>query len=377
MKNKKIWARIGAILACVLLVGVLAVPCFADEVQIVADEVQVPAPPPNGYTPPYGSAVDEFTASLDPRANNRSYTSLIDYYRGYGDSRFFDIKTLVVGLMDVMNNADYTVTLPNFVTNSSSDSTVNFSVDLYCDYANFSLYTTDLTPNPVLSDYYNSGRFNFLFYFSGDSVMLDLYYYTHNPLPEFGFRFNGTSSDQIILSLTSFFYTTQSYTPADIYRFELAVAVSNDDNGLAIPFLSELFYSVAPYYYSQKVYSPYDFYQGFKKSYNLGYADAERYAYQYGFTDGYDEGYNMGYEEGIRIGGSYELGYNDAVKDIDSGEFGQNLLGEAFSAPINALSRFTLVRLPNGLAITAANLISAVIALTLVMAFFRIYGGLR
>lgn len=92
---------------------------------------------------------------------------------------------------------------------------------------------------------------------------------------------------------------------------------------------------------------------------------------------GYDEGYNVGYTEGAGATESeaYDAGYNYAMQSISSGQFGQNLLGETLSAPIKALNQFTLVTTPSGFNITLGLVVGCAIALTLFIAFLKLFAG--
>lgn len=385
MKNKKIWARIGAILACVLLVGALAVPCFADETAV---EVIVPAPPPDGYTPPYGSAIDSFTSTLDPRANNDAYSSLLDYYYGFGDSRFFDVKTFVSGTMDFLNDGNYSIVIPNtYNIYPDTSVTVQYFGKMNLDCYSLSIHKTDsLLPGQHMR--YSGGYFEYVLYFDEDSCMLGLSYYLSDyRIPEISFRYEGTYGDTLNLTLNSFSIDGDKYPLSDIYQLDVAFAVSAYDDSMLLPEVAATYYSVATYLFSQKVYSPYEFYQGFKASYNLGYADAERYAYQYGYEEGHTDGYTEGFEAGVSQGETnnknYEDGYSDgrtdALGEVSSGDFGRNFLGGIFTAPIDALREFTIVEwtTENGVevTITLMTFFSAVIGVMIFVWFLKMFAG--
>lgn len=102
---------------------------------------------------------------------------------------------------------------------------------------------------------------------------------------------------------------------------------------------------------------------------------------QNGFTDGkntgYKNGYNAGYTDGFNAGQSkdYQQGYNDAVKDIDSGEFGANFLGNTFNASIEGISQLRIVRLPSGEWITLGSVFLGIIGILLVIIFLKVFAG--
>lgn len=94
---------------------------------------------------------------------------------------------------------------------------------------------------------------------------------------------------------------------------------------------------------------------------------------------GNEAGYNVGYRAGLQVAldnnEAYQQGYNDASQDIDSGEWGVNLLGETLSAPIRALNQFILVTTPSGFNITLGLVVGCCIALVLFIAFLKMFAG--
>lgn len=101
--------------------------------------------------------------------------------------------------------------------------------------------------------------------------------------------------------------------------------------------------------------------------------------YQQGYDDGYGFGYRVGYGEGQASTDTYKQGYNDAVSDIDSGEFGENFIGSVIRAPFDALENFKLVswHLNNGgtVTITLATIVSAGIGISLLIWFLKMFAG--
>lgn len=99
--------------------------------------------------------------------------------------------------------------------------------------------------------------------------------------------------------------------------------------------------------------------------------------YQSGESDGYFRGKQDGYNEGILVDNeqAYNEGYYNGQQDIDSGTWGENLLGHTLSAPIRALNQFTLVTTPSGFNITLGLVVGCAIALTLFIAFLKLFAG--
>lgn len=107
----------------------------------------------------------------------------------------------------------------------------------------------------------------------------------------------------------------------------------------------------------------------FRYGYNKGVADGEAYGYEQGRIEGYHQGILVDNEQ------AYNEGYFNGQKDIDSGEWGVNLLGHTLSAPIRALNQFTLVTTPSGFNITLGLVVGCAIALTLFIAFLKLFAG--
>ena len=126
-------------------------------------------------------------------------------------------------------------------------------------------------------------------------------------------------------------------------------------------------------------------YQGFQDGEEQGYVNGFGDGIEEGLQHGYANGYNVGYQEGYVAGGNgnseeaYQDGYDAAVEDIDSGDFGRNLLGGMFSAPMDALNSFTLVswELSNGgtVSITLGAIISAILGVVFLMWFLKLFAG--
>lgn len=97
----------------------------------------------------------------------------------------------------------------------------------------------------------------------------------------------------------------------------------------------------------------------------------------------YDGAYDDGFNEGVYVGENssslYQEGYNDALKEIDSGQFGKNFLGSVISSPFEVLRNFVLVEwtTANGRSITfnLMTLFSASVGLGLFVWFLKTFAG--
>lgn len=102
--------------------------------------------------------------------------------------------------------------------------------------------------------------------------------------------------------------------------------------------------------------------------------------------DGYNQGYSVGFEQGYTNGtGSqvvqnardegYRDGYAAGRESTDSGNLGENLLGDTLSAPMDALNDFTLYESSSGFNVTLGLVVGGAICLTLLIAFLKIFAG--
>lgn len=370
MNRKIIFARIGSVLACVLLVGALAVPCFADETSVTAD-----------VTVPYGSALEWFNELLDDRANNTAYQRLQSYYNGFGDGHFFQCGTLVSGFTDIRNNAYYSVTVPlGISTSNNNQSSATLTSQIEFEAFAFSIFTT-LGPSPTYTDFFLDGYITVTLYYENNNSMVDLSFYADNEqVPRLTARYNGSSSsDGLVYQLTNFSANGVAYTPAQLAKVETSFTLLNGATPYLLSLLTALLYNRDIANYNDVVYSPSNFYYGINSAYGLGYADGERYGYANGYEDGKVDGYELGLADGLKQvvenEEAYDRGFTDALNQVSAGDFGANLLGATFNAPIRGLNQFVLVTTPNGVEITLGNVISAAIALVLVLAFLKVYAG--
>lgn len=362
--NKKLLARIGAILACTLLVGALTVPCFAANV----------------------SAYDSFPTMLDPRASNAAFFDLISYYESFNDDGFFDFKSVVTGEMDINNSPkDF-----SFIGTSWSSDNGTFFTYLNMNYFVVYGYATGddyVAGAPTYIAGQDEGRLEITLtkgnHYSIGTMSLN-FYYPQSYTSVFSILYDLTFESNNITGVLKRIYFGNSFvTPEELYDVCVAFTPLNWSDNIPLGFfVNSVFNSdVSIQMYSKLVYSPYDYYQGYRSSYVIGekdgYALGYEQGYSFGETNGYaagqKEGFTSGYEQGVASSDGYQQGYNKAVSEIKSGEFGENLLGNMFSAPIKAVQGITLVHLPDGNTITLGNVFSALIALLLVLAFVKIY----
>lgn len=164
-------------------------------------------------------------------------------------------------------------------------------------------------------------------------------------------------------------------------------------------------YGSAPlYYYSQCGYSDFSVavdYRSFANSYSRGYMAAGDIAFdagyelgkEHGIEEGYDYGYNrgetdgfaagqkVGYEAGLKAENNeaFQNGYNKAVSEIDSGEFGRNFLANVFNAPMHAMNEFVIAswQTPGGdtMHITLGLVLGSVIGLMIFVWFLKMFAG--
>lgn len=381
MKNKKLWARIGAMLACVLLVGALAIPCFAD----TTTESVTPR-----VTVPYGAALDWFNAMIDSRSNNYAYNLLVGLYNGYGDSRFFEVPYLVSGITDIRNTPTYNAYLP-----------IQLSLIPDGDYASSQIHgvvSVDAFSCAVYTDYgmplyygvYEKGKIDVgIYYETPTNARAVLSFYPENSNTyTVSYTYNGTYNlNGLSLTLDSILTPQGSFTTANLTKTDIAFTVTEGTTPVLLSVLCELLYVRDICTFDDVVYSPRDFYYGVESSYQLGYDDGNRYGYQLGYddgyakgeTDGYNRGYDVGFGDGQQSEGLYQDGYNDALNEVDSGDFGRNFLSGVFTAPLNALNNFKIIQweTQNGdiYSVSLMTILSAIIGLSLFIWFLKMFAG--
>lgn len=328
-----------------------------------------------------------FNDTLDPRALNYALVQLQDYYTAFGDSRFFDIKTLVSGEMDItyrVRDFTYLDTLW-----SSNDGTLRTTMPIdyivACAYLTDEEYIIDYPAHNIIidggfiqltmdkTDGYEYGSLNIAFYQGSNSM------------PCLNVLYNLTYSSVNITGVMHRIYIDgQQYSPDAFYDVAISYSISNTNEYYTLPFFVNSIFSstYSAWVYPNFVYSPKDFYQGYSKSYDIGYTDASRYAYDEGYdagkidgiSHGYDIGKADGYQEGLQDNSAYNLGYLAAERAIDSGEWGANFIGNIFGNITSALNNFKLYE-HNGLAITLGAVLAAGIGISLFIWILKCIAG--
>lgn len=374
MNKKKIFARIGSVLACVLLVGALAVPCFADDITATVD-----------VTVPYGSALEWFNDLLDDRANNTAYQRLQTYYNGFGDGSFFQCATLVSGFTDIRNNAYYSVTVPlGISTSNNNQSSATLTSQIELEAFAFSIFTT-LGTSSTYTDFFANGYITVTLYYENNNSMVDLAFYaTNEQVPRLSARYNGSSGAAgLEYQLTNFSANGVTYTASQLAKVETSFTLLNSTTPYMLSLLTALLYNRDIATYNDVVYSPANFYYGINSAYGLGYADGERYGYANGFEDGKVEGYELGLEHGrqqaVESQEAYDKGFADALNQVSAGEFGRNFLAGVFTAPLDALQEFNLVEWETQdgrtISINLITILSGVVGLSLFIWFLKMFAG--
>jgi hypothetical protein len=385
MKRKKIMARIGAILACLLTLSLLVVPCFAD----TTTDSATPR-----VTVPYGSALDWFNSMIDSRANNYAYGLLLGLYNGYGDSRFFDVPYLVSGITDLRKSTSYGSYLPLqlSVIPDGDYASSQFHGIISVDAFSYAVYTD--YGMPLYYETYEFGKIDIGVYFETptNARAVVSFYPSDSNTYTVSYIYNGTyNQNGVSLTLDSILTSNGSYITSQLTKIDVAFTVSSGTTPNLLSVLCELLYIRDVCTYDDVVYSPRDFYYGIQASYSVGYDDGNRYGYQIGYDEGYtkgdidgyhrgfDEGYDVGYSENPNYSDAYDDGYSDALHEIESGDFGRNFLSGVFTAPLKAMESFTLVswQTQSGtiISINLMTILSAIVGLTLFIWFLKMFAG--
>lgn len=348
MKNKKLYARIGAIIACVLLVGALAVPCFADDTKHSDDATYLAW---QSWFTDYQSRdwIDNPAMRYFDESRNYLYSDYDILASGILEKGRYNIY----GLYDlVQSSSDDIVLLSRFTADFSIAVAFAPSTNLESmyDYYEGALIEVEYHRQ---SGVFDEGQINIRFF---DSDGQDT---------GFSLRYNVNVEAGLLSGVFSYvFLDPYGWIPVSSIATASAVfGIRNVD--LYYPYCFTNFVSVLfnDYNYSGTVTYPKISYLSYEVVENLDIDSI------------YESGYDKGYKDGLSSSDQYQLGYNEAVRQIDSGEFGENFLGNLFSAPLKALNKFVIVSTPNGVDITIGGLLSAIIALTLLIAFLKMYKG--
>ena len=98
-------------------------------------------------------------------------------------------------------------------------------------------------------------------------------------------------------------------------------------------------------------------------------------AYQSGYLAGLDVGLNSTDKRDQYFQEGYDAGFVDGVHSTSSATLGQSLIGDTLSAPIKALNQFILFTSPSGINVSLGMIFGSMIALTLFLAFLKMFAG--
>lgn len=357
-KHKKLLARIGSILACLLLVGALALPAFA------IGEGLTPFQVVTQYATDYGLNNRAFTNAL-AAAQNR-FTDPEGWLRG--------LTAVYTGELQNAGDTDYII-IPNTLVAPSGATEAVMPGQTFTSLGAFALSvsqgsqevyatfrSTVIVSVVLYKDTYSSAIV------SGTFSVVDVS--TYETLFEGALAGQEASEQGVPVTLLR---VVTIGTPNDLidlndYDVSLFFGVSGQDfnagnvarillnNNNATPFSPQSL--ITGYIYGE------NFGGGggateeeLQQAYQNGYAQGEQVGLQTGYDNGYNSGYNVGFEVAAQR------------------DFGADIIGETLSKPMEMLRDFTIVRLPSGIDITLGHVASALIALVLVLAFLKIYAG--
>lgn len=346
MNKKKLIARIGSVFACVLLLGALAVPCFAFVNPDNYDDAHISAISESflsSYTADIGYAGSLLLSRTATPAEQRAFFSNVFLLCGYalnGDGSEIYNPIPPADLSIDGTQADYSLLermTVSVVYGPYDDMQTKIYSDVLCRY--MCSYSTQYGYTLELRLDYESGE-DVIVYQTSD---------ISRPLGSISLKtvvLDGVSIAPVSLNLA--FLLPHSTSSDMLGALHCMFFGNNSETTLLFP-----------------------------NSYLeiLAHSEYVTDNYEQGYNNGYGVGYRFGYLAGESSSDAYQNGYDQAVSEIDSGEFGANLLGATFNAPIRGLNQFVLVTTPNGVEITLGNVISAVIALVLVLAFLKVYAG--
>lgn len=347
MKKKKIIARIGAIVACVILVGSLAIPAFADYNTSILDDSQV-AEVTDNFLRLYGSTLGNAGSLLI----NRGLTP--------SERRDFFAHSLFLGGQILNGLGEIHPQLNIQVTASGEyDYSVYGDMTVAVVYGDYTDYQTKIYSNVVCS---------FMVYVdaSGNhtvTLRLD----TENAYDRITYS-TATPNRPNTLQLTEYVIDGVTYSATD-YASPWVSLLAHDDSADVFTLSRSLLFGDS----YEDILNPNMFAQTIIES------DLISDRYQQGYDDGYGFGYRVGYGEGQQSTNTYQQGYDDAVADIKDGDFGRNFIGGIIRAPWDALREFTLIEwtTESGTAITIslATIISAGIGVALFIWFLKMFAG--
>lgn len=348
MKKRKILARIGAMIAVALIVASLAIPAFADYNTSILDDAQVSALTDN-FLRLYGSELGNAGSLLINRglspSEQRDFYSYSLFTGGQILKGVDEIYTPVLNIQVTANGEyDYIV---------YGEMTVAVVYGDYTDYHS-RIYENDICSFWVFCD--EDGNYTAELRLDVESGNDRIVYSTATP------------NQLNTLQLMYYVIDGVMYSSTD-YASPWVSLLASDYNIDIFALSRSLLFGEKP----QNILNPNMFAQTLIES------DLISDSYERGYEDGYGFGYRVGYGEGQASTDTYRQGYNDAVSDIDSGQFGKNLIGSIFRAPFDAMREFTLVEWTTeggtDITISLATIVSAGIGVALFIWFLKMFAG--
>lgn len=364
-QRKRIATRIACLIGCLLLVSALVVPCFAE------DEHRYPQIiPPATEDIPMNKLYQNFSKSL------KGYAKVEPIVRVYNEIWSFD-KIVDFSVLNGGELSRQSVGFPidKFISINNSQGSAGAKIittteNYSNNYVYFLVNGIELTER-LLSNCTITVEINVY----SDSNDIDVFVEISNDRgfavfeAEYGGYIlddgDGNTFASVILNngwVNLGTNNSVSILSTDTFYIGYLSAVATPASNL----IDYLFYGSQGF----SPLSPYDMFEGYMDAYHKYYHD--------GYFNGWNDGFMYGYDYAGNTD-DYERGYQDAIDDIDSGDFGRNFLGGIFTAPIDALNNFTLIdyELSDGeqVSITLGSIIGAALAVVFVIWFLKLFAG--
>lgn len=356
MNKKKVLIRIGSVLACVLLVGALAIPAFADLPSV--NPMDLPA-----------KDLYEF--------NEYFYKTYISYVGRAGSLLLPSSATDDLTIRAFYENEFFLFGYPLYGGGSGGEplGLSNFSFDLYNDddFVLCELSATQVNLAVTWGPYYDEHSKVCwsvpVEYDLGYSQEDDIFTVTViiDPLGDtvrFVYRSTSNVGEFGELALDEFYIDGVSYVGSNIELQSVAFLFFDESDVDMVSALGRLFFGGS----HESLLFPNDYLTSVFEVIPLD--DIIQNSYDKGFADGIGSG---DFEE------AFQQGYDKAVSEIDSGDFGRNFLGGMFAAPFEALNNFTIVSWVDSdgttTTITLGLVLSAIIGVSLFIWFLKLFAG--
>lgn len=360
-KGKRWLIRLGALVGCLLLVSALVVPCFADDVDL-SDTLSDPTP--NDYSDYLITQVID-SASVGVYGNFKQY---------FGDT-IVNKDFFIGGVLQDTLNVQY------FRFNEPEVNYLQFHIECYvsfvvdgvtwvpCDSASIWI--------EIISDD-ETAQLN-LHVGLGTNEYIDINY--SGPIYSSGYP---------VLNLISVISSIEGHgTNTNITDSNIEIGFIGDYNYYGVN-LEQQFTLLAPFVGQEPIYIRQG-YDAYSNGYNAGFESGQEFGFDDGYDYGYEQGYNFGetngfaagqkagYESAVSSGAAFQAGYDQAVSEIDSDEFGRNFLIGVFNAPMDALNEFTIASWQTSdgqtMRVTLGLVLGSCIGIMIFMWFLKMFAG--